>query len=313
MFNAHETLARLGLAAARRQAATKLERACVDAAAAMQRSGTADQADLGYATLASICLPHKSVDRTANPRRWQKRIDNLSTVIESGQYADGRPIGLPFGSKARFILVYLTTAAAHSQTPEIELGPSMYAWLQAMNKRSGGGMTYRLFGEQARRISAMTFWITIAGVDGTLNLTGRGIEQLIVADRDAGAQPLYQLRREDAPFPQRVVLERSFWQAVPSLCCAVRLSALRQLGNNSSAIDLYIWLCHRLPRLQSRQVVSWNELIEMFGAGYRHARQMKPGFLNALCLALAVYPEACVKQEAAGLILHPGPTPIAGM
>jgi hypothetical protein len=42
-----------------------------------------------------------------------------------------------------------------------------------------------------------------------------------------------------------------------------------------------------------------------FGAGFRLARQLKPTFIEALNMALAVYPEAHVDADKQGLILHP--------
>jgi hypothetical protein len=44
-----------------------------------------------------------------------------------------------------------------------------------------------------------------------------------------------------------------------------------------------------------------------FGAGFKAVRQLKPTFREALSLALAVYPEAKVDLEPAGVVLHPSP------
>jgi hypothetical protein len=44
-----------------------------------------------------------------------------------------------------------------------------------------------------------------------------------------------------------------------------------------------------------------------FGAGFRLVRQIKPTFMDALSLALAVYPEAHVDADKQGLVLHLSP------
>ena len=49
------------------------------------------------------------------------------------------------------------------------------------------------------------------------------------------------------------------------------------------------------------------KVVEVVGAGFRLVRQIKPTFLEALNLALAVYPEAKVEADKEGLILHPSP------
>jgi hypothetical protein len=51
--------------------------------------------------------------------------------------------------------------------------------------------------------------------------------------------------------------------------------------------------------------VSWTAIHAQFGAGFRLVRQIKPTFLDALTVALAVYPEAGVDVEKEGILLHP--------
>jgi hypothetical protein len=51
--------------------------------------------------------------------------------------------------------------------------------------------------------------------------------------------------------------------------------------------------------------VSWTAIHAQFGAGFRLVRQIKPTFMDALTVALAVYPEARVYLEKEGVVLHP--------
>ena len=51
--------------------------------------------------------------------------------------------------------------------------------------------------------------------------------------------------------------------------------------------------------------MSWPAIHGQFGAGFRHVRQIKSTFLEALTVALAVYPEAHVGVEKEGVVLHP--------
>ena len=309
MFTIHQLIAQHGLDGARRLAATKAERSCIDAAAAVL-SEPLDRADVGYAVLASSCLPHKSLDRSAVPQHWEGRIDNVSIAMDSGCYGDGSLIGIPYGSKARIILVYLTTAAVLSSSPQIELGASMYAWLRGMSAGKFGGMTYRLFAEQARRIAAMTIRTTVKTDGDSLVLSGHSITELVQASADPGAQPLYWQPSTPSDFPHSVVLDQHYWRSAKVHSAAIRLCALRELGNNGAAIDLYVWLAHRLAALEHAETVDWHQLHVMFGSGYKNLRQMKQPLLNALQLALAVYPEAQVGVDTTGLRLMPGAAPV---
>ena len=64
---------------------------------------------------------------------------------------------------------------------------------------------------------------------------------------------------------------------------------------------------HHSHSLNKTTPVSWPAIHAQFGAGFKAIRQMKPVFVDALNLALGVYPEAQVDIEATGLALHPSP------
>ena len=87
----------------------------------------------------------------------------------------------------------------------------------------------------------------------------------------------------------------------------VREEAIKAIGTRSLAIDVYIWLAYRLHSLSQSTPVSWTAIHGQFGAGFRLPRQIKPTFIDALALALAVYPEARVDADKDGIILHPSP------
>src|SRR3954447_1299537 len=61
----------------------------------------------------------------------------------------------------------------------------------------------------------------------------------------------------------------------------------------------------RVQILTQPTPISWLSLHTQFGAAFKLVRQFKPTFLEAVSLALAVYPEASVNIEQEGLVLHP--------
>jgi hypothetical protein len=62
-------------------------------------------------------------------------------------------IGIPYGSVARLILLFLQTEAIRTGSPEVVLGRSLNRWIERMDL-TPGGKTRQLVTEQARRISA---------------------------------------------------------------------------------------------------------------------------------------------------------------
>jgi hypothetical protein len=85
----------------------------------------------------------------------------------------------------------------------------------------------------------------------------------------------------------------------------VREEAIQAISTRSVAIDLYIWLAYRLHSLTKPTPITWLALHAQFGAGFALVKHMKPKFLEALKMALAVYPEARVDVTETGLTLIP--------
>jgi Plasmid encoded RepA protein len=295
MGEVHQLLLRYGLDGARAQAASRTERQAIDAAAMVLAE---EEARLGitHAGFAMTSLPHKRIDAAV----WRRDGSRTTLLVEAGHDRDGQLIGVPYGSIARLILLYLQTEAVRTNSPEVELGPSMNSWMGRMGMRAGG-KTYQLVSEQARRISAcrLTFF-TDHGNGAETRHNGAFVQDAIT---------LRGLSDEDQPsfWHDRVRLDDGFWRSLRAHPVPVREEAIRAIGTRSLAIDVYIWLAYRLHALAKPTPVSWAAVHAQFGAGFRHVRQIKPTFSDALSLALAVYPEARVDMDRTGLTLHPSP------
>ena len=304
MGDVHRLLLRHGLEGARNLASTKAERCAIEAAASMLAD---EEGRLGitHAGFAMTSLPHKRIENEV----WRRDGYRTTLLVESGRNRSGALVGVPYGSIARLILLYLQTEAVRTNTPEVELGRSMKSWMIRMNLTTGG-KTYQLVTEQARRISScrLTFFTDREnGIESRHN--GAFVQDAItfasVIDDD---QPsLWQ---------DRVRLDPSFWRSLKEHPVPVREEAIRAIGTRSLAIDVYVWLAYRLHSLSKPTPVSWPSVHAQFGAGFRLVRQLKPTFLEALNMALAVYPEARVDADKQGLLLYPStpavPKPEAG-
>jgi len=295
MGDVHQLLLQHGLENARALASTKLERNALEAAATVLGE---EEGRLGitHAGFAMTSLPHKRIEEGL----WRREGNRTTLLVESGRSRNGNLVGVPYGSIARLILLYLQTEAVRTNSPEVELGRSMKSWMSRMSLTSGG-KTYQLVAEQAKRISAcrLTFFTDREdGIEARHN--GAFVQDAItfasVIDDDQ--RSLWQ---------DRVRLDPSFWRSLRDHPVPVREEAIQAIGTRSLAIDVYIWLAYRLHSLRKSTPVSWLAVHAQFGAGFRLTRQIKPTFTEALNLALAVYPEACVDIEKQGLVLHPSP------
>ncbi len=299
MGDVHRLIQQHGADAARSMAATKAERHAIDAATSIMAEEESRLA-ITHAGFAMTSLPHKHIDEAF----WRREGHRTTLLVESGRDRRGGLVGVPYGSIARLILLYLQTEAVRTGSPEVELGRSMRSWMGRMGLTTGG-KTYQLVTEQARRISAcrLTFF----------------------ADRENGAEARHNgafvqdaislsgvVEDESQPslWQDRVKLDPGFWQSLRDHPVPVREEAIKVIGTRSLALDAYVWLAYRLHSLSKPTPVSWGAIHGQFGAGFRLVRQIKPTFTDALQVALAVYPDARVDVEREGIVLHPSPPAI---
>ena len=299
MGDVHRLILQNGLEGARALAATKGERQAIEAAAAVL-ADEENRLGITHAGFAMTSLPHKRIEEGL----WKREGHRTTLLVESGRSRNGDLIGVPYGSIARLILLYLQTEAVRSNNPEVELGRSMKSWMGRMSLTTGG-KTYQLVTEQARRISAcrLTFFTEREnGAEARHN--GAFVQDAITfASVIDDEQPsLWQ---------DRVRLDPGFWLSLREHPVPVREEAIKAIGTRSLAIDVYIWLAYRLHSLSKPTPISWAAVHAQFGVGYRLVRQIKPTFMEALNLALAVYPEARVDAEKEKLVLHPSPPPVS--
>ncbi len=297
MAEVHRLIVKQGVEETRKQASTKHERAVVEAAYQVL-SEEADKLGFTYSGFALTSLPHKPQVENI----WRREGHNLTMLLQGGVDRAGNSLGVPYGSYARFILLFLQSEAVKSGSREIELGRSMRVWLGNMGL-SIGGTTYRLVNEQAQRISgcSLTFY-TDRDNKEVMRRGGFVDGSITMADVMSDQPTLWQ---------ERVLLNEEFYRALRTHPVPLSEAALRAIGPRSMVIDIYIWLAYRLHALKGDVEVSWLSLNAQFGAGYARLRDFRAGFLGGLELALAVYPEARVSVDERGVVLRPSRPAVA--
>lgn len=302
MAEIHHLITQVGRDQAKALQTRPEHRTLVEIAAAVLEE---ERQDLGitYSGFALTALPHR---RLPDTQPWERRGHRIRLLIEPGRlpvHGGGFKLyGVPYGSRARMILLYLQTRAIQTDSREVELGRSMHNWLDRMGL-SVGGQTYRDIREQASRIAAcnLTFaWDEEAGV---------GFEKDSIVKGGIHLSSTYDA--QGSLWKDRVLLSEAFFRELKTHPVPIWEPALRHIQNNSSSIDIYIWLAYRLHSLTKTTTISWPAVFSQFGAGYSRLRDFRKRFIDALNLALAVYPEARVGVDEHGLILHPSAPPVS--
>lgn len=281
-------------------------RRTIDAA---ENIGTSDpkEIDFQHAVLCQVGIP-----RSRTPGRvFERHSGFVSVRLEAGALFDGEGFieqPLPYGTRPRLTLVYASGYALRHKTREIDLGSSLREFMRRLRLDDSGGErgNYRAMREQIQALAAcrMTIGMNIRGRAITLKTDGP-VEQFEAW--------LTSREGQHGLWPASLRLSERFYDSLQDFSVPLDPRALAALKDSALAMDVYMWLAHRMCRIKARTGVylPWPQLRDQFGQEYVQARNFKHKFVPALRRVMAVYPAARIDSAYGGLQLYPSPPPIA--
>jgi hypothetical protein len=278
-----------------------VDRRAVEAAAAYMAD---EDSGIGciYSGLCQAALPHKRLPPT---KAWQVKSDHITLVVEPGNRPsagdDPEPVGVPYGSRARLIMLYLQSEAIRTKSREVTLGRSMREWLTKMDVPIGD-KSMAMIRDQAERISRCRLSFNIRSSKRMDFIHQSIVDGAMFLDHADEAQ--------GSLFIETVRLSESFFTELQRHPVPLEDAAIRAISNNSMALDLYAWLAYRLHILNTPTPVSWSALKNQFGGGFDLIANFRRNFADNLRLALAVYRDAKVDVTERGITLLPSKPPI---
>lgn len=300
MGDIHQTLQRDGKAVAIRNGIDRRE---IEAAATYMAN---EDSGIGflYSGWCQAALPHRKLPDDAD---WQIASDRLTLIVEPGRKPGpgGKTVmvGVPYGSRARLIMLYLQSEALRTSSRDVQLGSSMRDWLTRMGIPRGGKSIDGVR-EQAERISRCRLTFHVTTTAGRAGLVNQNIvDSAIFLDTEDSTQ--------QSLFVENARLSEGFFAQLQKHPVPLEEAAIRAINNNSMALDAYAWLAYRLHALKAPTPVTWPALKGQFGTGFTRLDNFKVKFLENLRLALAVYPAAKIDLEDRGLVLHPSRPPVS--
>jgi Plasmid encoded RepA protein len=256
-----------------------------------------------YSGWAQCALPHR---RLADDQPWELTVEKIRLVVEPGRRPKGGDgplefLGVPFGSHARLILLYLQTEALRTGSREVELGRSLRDWLGRIGV-SVGGRTGKLVKDQAERISRCRLTFHIQGGKGAGLINQSIVDRALFIEDESEGQSRLSL--------ETAKLSEGFFEQLRKHPIPLEEAAIKAINNNPAALDCYIWLAYRLHVLTAPKLVTWKALKGQFGTAYREAYHFKNKWTQTLAMACAVYPDAKVDVVDEGIILKPSRPPV---
>ncbi|MDE0166721.1 MAG: replication protein RepA [Bryobacterales bacterium] len=230
--------------------------------------------------MVTMTLPHRKIKKNAYVRHDGDL--RLSFHVDE-------EIGLPYGTYARLILMYLTTERVRSKDRRFELKSTWRAFLQNM-ELPWGGNSYRQIKEQLFRLCSTTF-STHIGKKGE----DEKHDSLLITDRWFHSSNLIEITFSD-----------SFFNLTQQSVIPLEADKVRQLKRSPLALDIYAWLTYRAHRIDREHFISWGGLRKQFGSSLGRERDFRSRFKTTMNHVLSLNPVApYVAMNRKGLRLAP--------
>ena len=274
----------------------------IEAHLAIEAEDAKSAGTLGFMTrsLAIATLPHR---RVKDFRFVRKNGDFTLTMMTA------HPEGLPYGTLPRLLLTWVCTEVAQQRERELHLGPNLASYLAELGLHNTGGKR----GDITRLKHAMTTLfssVISCHYQGADEWTLRNV---LLADDVAWWTP--QNPDVAGEWQSRVLLSHRFFNECIEHKVPFDMRAIKALRQSPLALDIYVWLTHRMSYLSKRTTIPWISLSGQFGAGYaitdQGLRDFKRAFLRELKHVQIIYPAARVSSSPNGLVLYPSPTHVA--
>jgi len=285
---------------------TRQQQNFLDAADAIRLDPDKIEAAFMARQLVQATLPHKN---PGDIPLWSRTNGNLTLGIQPGMnLATRKSYGYPYGTIPRLLLFWITTEAARTKNPRLELGNSLASFMRQLGlDPSRGGRrsdATRLRDQMHRLFHARISFHQAREENGC---KGQAWLNMEVAPKGV---LWWNERQPEQPtlWQSWIQLGEDFFQAITAAPVPVDMRALKALKRSPLALDLYAWstyTAYRTRQTGQARSVSWEFLHTQFGAEYHRLDNFQVKAWAAFQKIKVVYPELGIEREHGGVKILP--------
>jgi len=287
----------------RRKPISREKRLTLARAELLGREWGTGEISFNHQVLSQLALPYRNPG-TLLPY-FERSSGKAYVRVRGGDVPDGsggvRNAGIPYGTKARLILLLLSSLAIKEQSRVIRIDNSFRSFCKSCGVTLSG-TNHKQMKEQLLRLSASSMYLSIENYTTATVFQGHLFSefsiQIPVDDRQ---QFLWNTE---------VKFSADFFESLQKNAVPLERDAILALKHSARAMDIYMWLASTLFRRKKRQLVRWTSLRFQFGDRRQDMNGFKRAFKAALVQALYVYPTAKVEIIEGGVALYPSLPPI---
>lgn len=267
--------------------------------------GEAPEVGFSHAVFASTILPLRNSKATF----YRKTNGRAKLTLRTTPTDDDEPGGevfLPYGAKARLLLIYAMSEARRTESGVVRIGSSFRDFCA----RAGidpSGRNIKTLQEQLYRLSQTYVKIRHPVASNYDDEVRAFLFKKVTLYKDVGGH-------QQVLWPQELHFHDDITASILRHSFPVDLKALKHISHSARAIDIYLFLVHRLFRLRRPTTIPWsgkNSLLNQFAKEGAHLGSFRGRFREALELVVKrAYPEANLELGKDGLTLRKSPLAI---
>lgn len=256
-----------------------------------------------HSVLALCSLPYKATPE----RSWERAQGQMRLKITAGELMNPNTGAweqqpLPYGSRARLIMMHLSSQAILHKRPDIEIESSLTGFIRSMGISVTGGKqgSIHAFKQQINALAACSMRIGL--------FTGSSEK-----GRTISTQPFTSLdiwlpagSNQKILWPEKIVFSAEFFATLKKHALPVNMHAVRAFAGSPRKLDIYFWLTWRFNAITEAKHISWNALKEQFGVGYTRDRKFRADFTEEIKQIKEVFPKLPVQLSEKGFTIQPG-------
>lgn len=227
-----------------------------------------------------------------------------SLVVQAGYLKDPKSgdmvrQGVPYGPKARLLMLHICTMAIRQNSATIDVGDSMSAFIRDLGFAVTGGKrgTITQFKEQLNRLAASRIQLGLWNGDQSRTINSQPIESFdLWLPREPNQRILWN---------STLTLDGEFFKSLKEHALPVDIRTLRAFSHSARQIDIILWLSYRLPTVNRPYRLAWSVLAEQFGRDVKTFRRFKQDFADDLRQVQEAFPKLNIKLTENGLLMKP--------
>jgi hypothetical protein len=241
-----------------------------------------------------ITFPHSRpiTDSQEEISIWEKVSGGHKLTIKSGFTEKNKKTvfyGIPYGTLARILMAFITTEVNRTKSRKIYLGHSFSDFARKLNMQITGGDfgTIKRLKEQMSRLFEASIHYEYINSEGYSQDFGTRLtkEKCVWWDNK------YTNIETKTLLEAYIVLDQDFYNQLMQYRIPLDMRVINQLKNSTLALDLYMFLSYKIPKLKKPLTIKWVDLHTQFGSSYNEVKKFTEACKKHLRKIHCIFPQ----------------------